>query len=172
MYAYPCGSGSETLIPSLLTQVVGNQNLVDRLLWIGQIDVDVAGRHKVDPSAGYIPHSKKSLTKIKLNYPYPTTYSFNTQTKEDTRTGCSRLLTCVVQEIKEQSVGQIAVGLVGMPLDTVLGTGNWNTFNTKKIDHTSNRPINTHTRFLHYFFPMYLKLDLKTSRSTGIKVNR
>jgi hypothetical protein len=40
--------------------VVGNQNLVDGLLWIGKIDVDVAGGHKVDPPAGYIPHPKNN----------------------------------------------------------------------------------------------------------------
>jgi hypothetical protein len=42
------------------TQVVGNQNLVDGLLWIGKIDVDVTGGHKVDPPAGYIPHPKNN----------------------------------------------------------------------------------------------------------------
>jgi len=59
MHAYPCGSRSETLILSA-TQLVGNQNLVDGLLWIGKIDVDVAGGRKVDPPAGYIPHPKNN----------------------------------------------------------------------------------------------------------------
>jgi hypothetical protein len=96
MHAYPCGSGSETLILSP-TQVVSNQNLVDGLLWIGKIDVNVAGRHKVDPPAGYIPHP------INNNYIKQTTKLFIQQSIPsivDTQpTVCSRLLICAVQEI-------------------------------------------------------------------------